>query len=88
MDFVFLALGGLIGWLISHRYYLKSGKELVTEAAELRRLSTLVLRGMEEANLVEWTKDDTGRVTGITFHLQAEVGAATIRGHNTIISSD
>ncbi len=44
---VSVLLGGLITWLVSWLYYRTSARELQAEAAELRRLTTLMLRGIE-----------------------------------------
>jgi hypothetical protein len=57
-------LGGLITWLVSWLYYRTSARELRAEAAELRRLTTLMLRGMEHAGWVRLNRDAEGRITG------------------------
>jgi hypothetical protein len=44
-----LAVGATI-W-ISRRYYLRAGEDLVREAAELRRLTTILLGGLEAARI-------------------------------------
>ena len=85
VSFVFFVLGCLIGWLVAHVYYLRAGKQLANEAAGLRRLSTLVLRGLEEAGLVKWCRSDAGEITGITLNLKATEGAVTVTGHNAVI---
>jgi len=53
--FTYFALGVFLGWFIAHFYYVEAGTQLAEEKAELRRLSTLVLRGLESAGLVKWT---------------------------------
>ena len=53
-------LGGLITWF----YYQRSGNELATEAARLRRLSTIILNIMEDAGFVELNRADSGEIQG------------------------
>jgi len=52
--FTYFALGVFLGWFIAEFYFAKAGTQLAEETAELRRLSTLVLRGLESAGLVKW----------------------------------
>ena len=87
VSFVYFVLGVLAGGFFGHFFYVKAGKQLVAETAELRRLSTLVLRGLESAGLVKWSKDDDDRIIGITFQLQAKSGAVTVTGHNPEITT-
>ena len=87
VSFVYFALGVLAGGFFGLFFYVKAGKQLTQEAAELRRLSTLVLKGLESAGLVKWSKDENDRITGITFKLQAQSGAVTVAGHNPEVSA-
>ena len=87
LSFVYFALGVLAGGFFGHFFYVKAGKQLAEEATELRRLSMLVLRGLESAGLVKWSRDEHDRITGITFTLQAKVGAVTVTGHNPEITT-
>ena len=66
--------GGLITFLCSRHFYLKAAKGLEREAVELRRLTTLVLRGMEESGLAELNRDESGRITGLILK-----GGASLR---------
>ena len=87
VGFVYFALGGFVGWFIAHLYYLKAGKQLKEAAEELRRLSTLILKGLESAGLVKWSKDENDRIIGITFQLHASPGAVTVTGHNPEVTA-
>ena len=40
-------LGAVVTWVVSQLYYKKAGDELRKEAAELRRLMTMMLTSME-----------------------------------------
>jgi len=61
--------GGTITWLASRHYYLKAGSDLRREAAELRHLTVLILRGLEESKMVEFTKDAAGKPIGLRIEL-------------------
>jgi len=67
--------GGVITLLCSWFFYWKAAKELTSETAELRRLTTLVLRGVEEGGLAELNRDESGRITGLILK-----GRASLRG--------
>jgi hypothetical protein len=60
-------IGGAITWLVSWFYYRRAGRELRQEAAELRRLSALILDALETAGIAALTRDSVGRIVGITI---------------------
>ncbi len=65
-------LVGILGtWSVAARYYRLAGQGLATEAAELRRLSTLILRGLEEGGVVTLSRDASGRIIGLVIQLAA-----------------
>jgi hypothetical protein len=64
-----MAVGAIVNWYFSRKYYIQAGKELTAEAAELRKLTILILRGLEAAGLVEYNKDGSGNPTGIVFKM-------------------
>lgn len=75
-------------WLFAWIYYRRAGNELKNEAAELRRLSQLLLVGLQNAGLisVNWGKD--GRPTGINVVLRvAAAGARATSPPPTVVSS-
>lgn len=82
-DAVGILVGGLIGWGISHYYYVESGKDLEKEAGELRHMSTIMLRGMEQAGWVKLSRDATGRITGMVIELRG-TGAAEATGAGSL----
>jgi len=80
--------GGLITWAVSRHYYWRASQELTAEAAEIRRLNVLMLRGMEHAGWIELNRDPTGKITGFHLRIQLEgilsaegVGTPTIIQH-------
>jgi len=70
--------GGVITIFCSWVVYAKAATQLKTEAAELRRLATLVLRGMEEAGLAELNRDESGRITGLILKGRASLKAGPL----------
>jgi len=70
-----LAVGTFLGFCISYLFYWLSNKGLVRETKELCRLSTLMLRGMEEAGFVTFNRDKNGKITGMVVKLASKVTA-------------
>ena len=68
-------LGGIITWLVAKRYYMRATQDLKGEASELRRLSELILRGMENAGWVKLNRDKEDKITGFIFELSTKVNA-------------
>ena len=66
-----ILLGGLITWIASRHYYLRSSKELEAEAARVRKLTTLVLRALEEKGLARLNRDAQGEITGLVLDVTA-----------------
>ena len=52
-----ILLGGLITWIAFRYYYLRGSKELAAEAARVRKLTTMVLRALEEKGLARLNRD-------------------------------
>jgi hypothetical protein len=72
-----IVIGAVITWFFSWLYYAKSGKQLVQEAAKLRQLNELLLRGMENAGLMKIARDESGQPTGLVIELEAHIGASS-----------
>ncbi len=68
-DFIYMLagmfVGALVTWLVAGRYYVKASRELATQAEKQRRLSELMLRGLESTGLTEFARDDGGNSKGI-----------------------
>lgn len=62
-----IAVGGLVTWVVAHVYYKRAGDELRTEAAELRKLGSMVLTAMEHQGLTKLSRDSTGKIVGFVF---------------------
>jgi hypothetical protein len=58
-----IVVGGFISFLLSRYYYQRAGEELRAESRELRRLTSLILHGLEEARLIDLSYDEeTGEI--------------------------
>ncbi len=60
-----VALGGVITFVVAWWFYMRAARQLSTEAARLRRLTVLMLRGMEETGLVRFSRDTSGEFSGL-----------------------
>jgi hypothetical protein len=79
--FVGIVSGVVSATLVSYVFYLLSGKQLRTEADQLRQeavqqrqLSLLMLHAMEAAKLVEFNRDQFGNPIGIIFNFKTDFG--------------
>ena len=68
--------GALLGWGLTHWYYVKALSDMRADAQERERLSELILRGIESVGTIRYARDPAGRVLGITIELRAEGKAA------------
>jgi hypothetical protein len=73
-NFAGVVAGGLISGMVARFYYRRAGEELKREAgalrretARLRRHTTLILRGLEEAGLVEYNRDEQGEIVSMVI---------------------
>jgi hypothetical protein len=69
-----ILIGGTITFLASWIFYVRAARDLRQETARLQRHTTLILRGLEEAGLVEYNRDEQGEITGIVIKLSGVVG--------------
>ena len=65
-----MLVGAVITWGCSRFYYIRTANELVT------RLD-LLFRGLQEAGVVEWTHDESGKAIGVFIPLKASVVVAS-----------
>jgi hypothetical protein len=73
LTFISMAIGALITWWSAKHYYQKAGKELETEASELKKLNTLMLRALENAGLAKFNRDEHGNIKGMVIELSAKI---------------
>jgi len=68
-----VVVGGVITFLCSWVFYSRAAIQLRSETTELRRLTTLVLRAMEEGGLAELNKDENGGIPGLILKGRASL---------------
>jgi hypothetical protein len=68
-----VGIGGAITWFVAWLYYRRAGSELRQEAAELRRLTTMILNALEAAGIAELSRDSVGQIVGITIRGRAAI---------------
>jgi hypothetical protein len=78
---VSVLLGGAITAFLSWYFYQRASRELKDEAAalreeseRLRRHTTLMLRGLEDAGLAEYSRDEQGEIEGMVIKLSGVAG--------------
>lgn len=85
MDVFLTILGVLIGWVVSHAYYLKALNDVKADAEERRRVEELVLRGIEGIGDIKYSRDVSGKVVGVVVELKGSASAsATATGDLTV----
>jgi hypothetical protein len=89
MDIFLTILGILIGWGISHAYYLKALNDAKADAEERRRMEELVLRGIESVGNIQYSRDASGKVVGVVIELKGFASAsANATGDLTVSHTD
>jgi hypothetical protein len=71
-------IGGLITWHVSKRYYERASQDLKNETEGLKKLTTMILEGMEIAGLVHIARDEKGNILGYNFLKVRSHDSATI----------
>ncbi|NMG36429.1 hypothetical protein GRF61_18430 [Azoarcus sp. TTM-91] len=85
VDVLLTIIGALLGWGISHIYYLKALNDLKADADERRRVEELFLRGIESVGNIKYSRDDSGKVMGVVIELRGSAsGRATATGDLTV----
>ena len=79
-------LGGSITGFLSKYYYEKAGKELNKEASELRRLTNLILLGLESAGLMTLTRDEQGYICGFGLKIHTQEAVSVITSTSPVVT--
>jgi hypothetical protein len=69
-----ILIGAVVTWAVAHLYYKRAGDELRNEAAELRKLMTMMLTAMEHQGWAKLSRDPNGSITGFIFEHAASGG--------------
>lgn len=85
MDIFLTVLGAVIGWGISHLYYLKALNDVKVDAEERQRIEELVLRGIEGVGNIKYSRDTSGKIIGVVVEIKGFASAsATANGNFTV----
>lgn len=76
-DIVLSIVGVLIGWGISHLYYLQAQEDAKADAEERRRVDALILRGIESVGVIKYSRDASGKVIGVVIELSGAASAVS-----------
>ena len=76
MDAFQVILGGLITILVSKYYYKRASEELKTEAESLHKNTILILRGLKENDIIDYTEDEHGNPRGLIVKLKTSIGSS------------
>lgn len=76
-------IGGGITLAVSVVFYVLAGKQLRKEAAELRRLSEMVLHSLEQAGLVQFVRDANGKITGL--NIVVKLAGSEMKAHGGVV---
>ncbi len=72
MGILGVALGALITWQMTKRYYERASKELKKEATALRGLTGMILRALQNAGLATLRRDEQGKTVGLIINLKVD----------------
>ncbi|MFZ3320729.1 MAG: hypothetical protein WA190_00045 [Usitatibacter sp.] len=67
-------VGAAVTWLFAHLYYKRAGNELRAEAADLRKLISMLLLSLEQQGLAKLNRDASGNITGYIYEHVATGG--------------
>ena len=74
-------IGGIITWYVSKKYYKRASQEMKEESDKLIKKINLILRSMEEAGLIEYTRDEQGNIKGLVIKLSGSIkGKSNMHG--------
>ena len=76
MDAFQVILGGLITILVSKYYYKRASEELKTEAESLHKNTILILRGLKENDIIDYTEDEHGNPRGLIIKMKLSMGGS------------
>ncbi len=81
-------IGALITVLAARKYYEKASIDLAKEASELKYLNELMLRGMENAGLAQFGRDENGNIKGLLITFSANVSCESSISGNLSASDE
>jgi len=71
-----IILGGIITIVVSRYYYKRASEELTREAKSLHKNTILILRGLKENGIIDYTEDEYGNPRGLIVKLKTSIGGS------------
>ncbi|MCB1977418.1 MAG: hypothetical protein R3E36_07630 [Nitrosomonas sp.] len=87
MDVILMIAGALIGWAISHFYYVKALNDFKTDAEEKKRVDELIFRGIESIGTIKYTRDASGKVKGVVIELRGAAASNSVATGDLTVGS-
>jgi len=72
-NLIALAIGSLITWFVTRRYYMRAAFDLESETQKIRKLLGIALQALEDAKMVKLNRDASGQIIGMTHFLRANI---------------
>jgi len=76
IEIILPILGVIIAIVISNYYYKKASAELKREVESLHKNTILILRGLKENGIIDFTEDEYGNPKSLIFTLKLSVGSS------------
>jgi len=67
-------LGGFITILVSRHYFKRASEELTREVGSLHKNTILILRGLKENGIIDYTEDEYGNPKGLIVTMKLSIG--------------
>ena len=88
-DLILVALGVAIGWGFSYYFYKRERQEAAEESRKSERRASLMLRAMENAAIVRFTRNKMGEFIGLEHQGQLHVYTeGKLEARVTVIKGD
>ena len=71
-DIVLMLVSGFTGLAITHLYYVQALTDMKADTDERHRVEELVFRGIEAVGTLQYGRDASGKVTGVSIKLHAK----------------
>ena len=73
---LYMLVGGLITVLVSRYYYKRASEKLKRETESLHKNTILILRGLKENGIIDYTEDEYGNPEGLIVKIKLSIGSS------------
>jgi len=67
-----IAIGALITFLVTRRYYIRAALDLESETDKIRKLLGIILQSLEDSGMVELNRNTSGQIIGMNYKLSVD----------------